>query len=73
MLKAVRDGKKSVLECPDCGCRLNIISFASMMDAPAIEYDDYGKFAHHFVGDLENTDAKGHKCKSIGRVWSLGG
>jgi len=67
MLKSVRDGKKVPFECPDCGCRLNVFS-----------YDSETVIAHHFtnepIGVIEfgdERDAKGHICKSIGRVWTM--
>jgi hypothetical protein len=59
MLKSVRDGKKVPFECPDCGCRLNVFS-----------YDPETVVAHHYTKE-SNRDAKGHSCKSIGRVWTL--
>lgn len=70
MLKAIRDGKKAPFECPDCGCRLNIVSFDDVSD------DEVGThkaaFAHHFMGD-EGRDARKHACVSLGKVWSIKG
>lgn len=61
MLSAVRNGQKVPLTCPDCECRLNTFS-----------YDKDTVVAHHFAHQEEQTkDAQGHKCKSIGRVWTL--
>jgi len=61
MLRAVRDGKKGPLVCPTCACRLNVFS-----------YDRDTVVAHHFAHQDEPIrDAQGHKCKSIGKVWTI--
>lgn len=56
MLSPVRDGYLSVFECPDCGCRLNLINMAQ------------GSFVHHFMAD-EGKDARGCECESVGAIW----
>ena len=61
MLRAIRDGKKGPLVCPNCGCRLNVFN-----------YDTDTAFAHHFAHPEESDkDAQGHKCKNYGNVWTV--
>lgn len=61
MLTAVREGQKGPLICPECSCRLNVVSL-----------DKETVFAHHFSHDYDSTrDARGHICSNIGRVWTV--
>lgn len=70
MLKSIKGGRKAPFECPDCGCRLNVVSFDSLSDDEFGSHDTY--FAHHFMGDFDR-DAKNHLCKSLGAVWTIKG
>lgn len=60
MLKPIREGKLAPLVCPECGCRLNFVTF-----------DVDTSFAHHFTGEEVERDARGCSCPKIGVVWSV--
>lgn len=55
----VREGKKVIPSCPECSCRLNVFELHGLT------------FAHHFIGEDSEKDAKGHKCSGIGSVWPI--
>ena len=62
MLSPVREGKRTPLVCPDCGCRLNLVTLNQVIS-----------FAHHFGVDVlgGEYDARGCKCPSIGKTWMV--
>lgn len=53
MVRTVRDGKKVVPTCSECGCRL--------------EDTGYGDWVHfgHITNYLSDTDARGCKCSLV--------
>jgi hypothetical protein len=55
----VRDGKKVWPTCPECGCRLDIIS---------LSYEDLILAQHFFDGHLDK-DARGCICPLVNETW----
>jgi hypothetical protein len=54
MVNEIRDGKRVVPTCIECGCRLDIKAEG---------------FLQHFLSKDHTTDARGCKCKHLNKSW----